>query len=292
MKQYISLLFFVFLLVAVNTFASESLIVGILENPQCKQDAPRSVRPLFGKRNGSWIALDKKNNLASFKMDSVTWTAAFDGKNIGNIVSSDPKKIISPDWTYPRDYLQVINAGQVLPEIKNKLKQYSGWCEPPEYFPIPLVSSPNFLDPEHWKRSVPTDENKEQLLIAFREATKNVAMCLQGEGKPRPYKYGIEDLKIIDEYKSNKDIKLVSVTLKKPFFTCSSELGKSENKKWFYLDGVPHYLGDDLTLIDAGDYDNDGKSEVIFWYGGYNKDGYVMFYNDFKNKVKFLWSYH
>lgn len=47
-----------------------------------------------------------------------------------------------------------------------------------------------------------------------------------------------------------------------------------------------------ITLIDAGDYDSNGKSEVIFWTSRYDGDGYVMFYNDFTSMIDFTWCYH
>ncbi len=47
-----------------------------------------------------------------------------------------------------------------------------------------------------------------------------------------------------------------------------------------------------LYLIDAGDYDGDGKSEVLFFVSGYNQDGYVMFYNSFQKSVIYTWHYH
>jgi len=45
-------------------------------------------------------------------------------------------------------------------------------------------------------------------------------------------------------------------------------------------------------LLDVGDYDKDGKSEVLFWSSGYNEDGYVLYYDDFRKKVPFKWHYH
>ncbi len=47
----------------------------------------------------------------------------------------------------------------------------------------------------------------------------------------------------------------------------------------------PAFLGEGLWLVDAGDYDGDGRSEVIFWFSGYNRDGYVLFTDDWTNRV-------
>lgn len=269
------------------------MILGVLEEPQCKDGAPRSVRPLFVKKNAEWLALNTQEAAAGFGLDRIGWTAAFDGKNIGQFISTDPKKVISPEWTYPRDYLHALESGKALPEIKNKLKAFSGWCAAPQYYPIVLVSEPNFQDPEQWKRSTASIANMKELFRAFREATKDALLCqVSDNGKPKPYKYGQNYLQIVAVYKSTQNKQLVSVTLRKQYSACDSELGWPDTPIWLLLNNTVRNIGNNLTLIDAGDYDKDGKSEVIFWYSGYNRDGYVLFYNDFRSRADFIWSYH
>lgn len=43
--------------------------------------------------------------------------------------------------------------------------------------------------------------------------------------------------------------------------------------------------------VDAGDYDADGRSEVVFFTGDSEtgKEAYVLFYDDFRNRV--TWTY-
>jgi hypothetical protein len=52
------------------------------------------------------------------------------------------------------------------------------------------------------------------------------------------------------------------------------------------------YLGQDLTLVDAGDYDGDGASELLFWYSGYDEDGYTLVYDGGRKSVDYHWNYH
>ncbi len=72
------------------------------------------------------------------------------------------------------------------------------------------------------------------------------------------------------------------------------ERGDLIDEKWFMVDPQKtiRFLGDDMWLVDAGDYDNDGKSEVLFAIDGYNRGGYELFYDDFKKHVRFEFSYH
>ena len=61
---------------------------------------------------------------------------------------------------------------------------------------------------------------------------------------------------------------------------------------WFVMSANPKHLGDGMDLLDAGDYDGDGHSEMIFWTSGENRDGYVLVYDDFAKRAEFYWHYH
>jgi hypothetical protein len=62
----------------------------------------------------------------------------------------------------------------------------------------------------------------------------------------------------------------------------------------FYVNeqGTITFLGAELKLLDAGDYDGEGRSAVIFKLQSYDKDGYVLFYDGFRRKASFTWIYH
>jgi len=47
-----------------------------------------------------------------------------------------------------------------------------------------------------------------------------------------------------------------------------------------------------MWLVDAGDYDSDGKSELVFSIDGYNRGGYKLFYDDFSRFATFEFGYH
>ncbi len=57
-------------------------------------------------------------------------------------------------------------------------------------------------------------------------------------------------------------------------------------------DGRLFFLRDELFYLDHGDFDNDGKDEFLFWTSRFNHDGYVLYYDDFRKVVSYLWSYH
>ena len=76
--------------------------------------------------------------------------------------------------------------------------------------------------------------------------------------------------------------------------TCEDIPGEEwEEPVWFLLhDGTAKYIGRSLTLVDAGDYDGDGTSEVVFQYSGYNRGGYVLLHDHLTQVAQFTWSYH
>jgi hypothetical protein len=57
-------------------------------------------------------------------------------------------------------------------------------------------------------------------------------------------------------------------------------------------DGQLIFLCDELKYLDHGDFDNDGKDEFLFWTSRHNRDGYVMYYDNFKKSVSYIWNYH
>ena len=72
------------------------------------------------------------------------------------------------------------------------------------------------------------------------------------------------------------------------------EAGFEIDDPWFVTD--PHkavrYIGAGMWLVDSGDYDNDGKSELLFSIDRENRGGYELFYDGFKNHAIFEFGYH
>jgi hypothetical protein len=52
------------------------------------------------------------------------------------------------------------------------------------------------------------------------------------------------------------------------------------------------FLSDELTLLNHGDFDNDGNDEFIFWSSIFNHDKFILYYDNFQKKCEYGWSYH
>ena len=64
--------------------------------------------------------------------------------------------------------------------------------------------------------------------------------------------------------------------------------------QWFVITPQQkvRWLDSNMWLVDAGDYDGNGKSELVFAIDGYNRGGYRLFYDDFRQRAEFEFSYH
>jgi hypothetical protein len=81
------------------------------------------------------------------------------------------------------------------------------------------------------------------------------------------------------------------LSLKQHKDVCDGSPDTAWKSHTFLLAKKTTYLGPGLTVVDAGDYDSDGKSEVLFWYTGYDEDGYVLLPGDSGQLTRFLWKY-
>ena len=97
-------------------------------------------------------------------------------------------------------------------------------------------------------------------------------ICPNSSEEGIPFNYTPKETAVLKCYKDKKDRKLISLRLKPIKHT--DVCGILEEPGWsshsFILTKEIVYLGPGLELVDAGDYDKDGHSDLIFWYSGYN----------------------
>lgn len=288
-----------FLLILISSLASaeHSLFIGVSEQPQCNKDVVIAARPLFYQEEKDWIPIFKKGNFKTIFSGDFKWNIAFDGRNFGTIKTRFSNNPINTkgDSNFTKDSLLTYHNPEKAPKILNTGQLFSGWCSHPTYRPIILVSSPNHKDPEEWKPFTPNDSYKRLLFSRMKASLGDRAVSCQDYDwdTVKPYNFKSEELLLYKSYRSNSGKELVSISIDTSKITCDGPIEPEWDITWFFIDRDNiSLLGRSLNLVDAGDYDNDGKSEIIFWFRAYNEDGYIIFYDDFKKSSRFTWSYH
>jgi hypothetical protein len=286
-------LVYIFILPSTSiAYANENVLLAILGEPQCVDHAPLVIRPLFVKNQNKWESLSTSELAATYLPKSTHWIASMDNKRIGDLLSIEREEPLEPAWTYARDYWQVMAPNQKLPSILNTNKSFAGWCEAPLHRPIALVSIAHLSNPEQWKKSALPVKITQSLLSDFKKTFNRSQLCTN-QAKQQPYRFNPKDIVITSQLVASNGDQLVAIAFKNDVGECVSELDSFTSPRWFFVENqTTHYIGTNLELIDDADYDNNGMTEFLFWYSGYNKDGYVLYSNHFQHHTDFYWHYH
>lgn len=289
MRPILKCIFAASLFLALPVGASSTLL-GVLEEPQCKKESVRSVRVLFIKEAGKWRSLSTEG-AASLPIKA-KWIVAFDGRKIGTVDTVDLAAKKSFGWTYARDRLLSLPPDQAPPSIPNKKDKFSGWCDPPKERPLVVLSEDHASDPDQWKPRPADRAVVRRLFSKFRKQAGKAQVCPPNARAGIAFPYTEKDLEGSDAYADRKGRQLISLRLQGDLNRCDGPIDSSWDNHVFLLNPAITYLGAGLSLVDAGDYDGDGKSEMLFWFSGYNRDGYSLMSADLQQRSDYFWGYH
>lgn len=279
--------------------AEPAAILGALEeNPGHDSGEPnhRGVRVLFQKIGSDWQAFpsscsdaDCLKRIASEYPRVVAWTITFSGRSLGRVMGRTPNEF----KLYADVGLEEITSEGPVPTIGERAKEYGGFSGSPVFRPLIANSRPFFRDPDSWKRFNPSAKIAAALRLEFRKKFPSVSNCASLEDDTaKPWPYRDADIKIIKSYRSNRDWSAVQLLLTGN--RCDGPPEDAFLDQWFAVapGGEIRFLGEGMWLVDAGDYDNDGRSEMVFSIDRYDRGGYELFYDDFKRHAEFAFSYH
>lgn len=278
---------------------NQNPILGVLEDVPgefASQSDVRAVRVVFQQRGQEWQAFPSDcrdqaclKTLPSEYPDKVTWTVTFDGRTIGHLSARTRKEFKSYSYAGLQD---IVTAGSV-PTIGKKSEEYGGFAGAAVYRPLVATSQPFSGDPQGWKRSQVPPAVTSEVHRAFREKFPHVTNCKNpDENIAKPWKYRDEDIALSRVYGSRDGWFLVQTTLQP--YRCDGPPDDAFLDQWFVLTPKREirWLGKAMWLVDAGDYGNDGKEELLFSIGGYDLGGYELFYDGFNKHATFEFSYH
>lgn len=276
------------------------LMVGALEERAATPggDAKRSVvRVLFANDGSGWKSLDPKcsdmpclQQVPSKFPVEVNWTIVQGGAAKGNVTG-----IVEVEWPLYADVgTQYLSEETPAPVVGEPSLDFAGADRVAVQRPLIAVSAPNFADPDGWAPADISLAAKAAAVADFRTRFANVENCASPEeNKPLPMTYGDADVGIFGGFVSAKGWTIISALL--DGYRCDGPAdGTAFVAQTFAIspDGKAQHLGEGLQMLDAGDYDNDGKSEVVFHVSRYNESGYELRYNDFAGQAPFVYSFH
>ncbi len=294
----IALLSLLFGFAAVNA-PNRDAMVGILEDVPghyAGQPDVRAVRLVFHKHGNDWQAFstdcrdsDCLKTLPSEFPGRVTWTITFDEKTLGQL-SARTRKVF--DFYSDVGLQDIVSPGPV-PTVGKKSESFAGFLDSPVYRPLVATSQAFAGDPENWKLGHLPAALTSGVRRAFWRKFPDPTNCRNpDENIAKPWTYSNENITLPRVY-SSRDHWFLAQTELKPY-RCDGPPNDAFVDQWFVIapDEEIKFLGKAMWLVDAGDYGNDGKSEVVFSIAGYDTGGYELFYDDFKKHATFEFSYH
>lgn len=283
--------------------AKGKIFVGILDdareemvNWQPGVSSQRFVRPAFEKTRSGWRKIVPAPLPAR-----MTWTVAFDGRDLGQIKSEAGWNGYGPghNGMPPLTLVQtIVTPAAAVPSIGAPSEEFSflGMGPTKVRRPLVVVSAPNFSDPDGWKRVTPLPESIATLVrLAFRQDFPHVSRCKDEVIVQRNWSFPDSALKLPIAYASNKNSFLVVADLDAGDCGYVDDPDDPLSNPWFFVsaNGTVRRLGGFLTLIDAGDYGNDGKSELIFLLEQpENTEGFILYDADLHKQASLIWHYH
>lgn len=275
--------------------SAQNTILGVLEENRGHYFGDpnfRTVRVVFEKKGDEWQAFRSNCDdqaclkaVTSSYPSEVKWTIAFDGKNVGEVVSRTPSDFL---W-YGDVGQQVITSTNPVPTVGARSPE-----DATVHRPLVANSKQYFADPDRWKPFVLSPELTTLLQGAFRKRFPKLCRTSQADqSKLERFPYRNEEVEAVKAYASGSGSLVARLHLEA--VDCrDTEAGFDIDDPWFFVDTkkTVTYLDSGIWLVDAGDYDNDGKSELFFSINRENEGGYEIWYDNFKKHATFKFNYH
>lgn len=280
--------------------SAQKTILGVLEDNRghyAGDPNRRTVRVVFEKKEGAWQAFQSDcpdqmclKTVTSLYPERVRWTIAFEGKKVGQVTSRTPTDF---QWYGDVGQQQIISEDPI-PTIGTHSHEFGGYSAAAVYRPLIANSQGYFSDPDRWKPIIVSAELMAALRRGFRYKFPHFCRLSESDhSKLTPFPYRDEDVTLVKSYRSASGWVVARLHLEA--IDCADvEAGFDIDDPWFVVDTKRSisYLDSGMWLVDAGDYDNDGRSELIFSINRENAGGYEIYYDQFRRHATFKFNYH
>lgn len=283
---------------AVADAAEADAVLGILEDVPGKyagEGNRRAVRVVFEHAGGRWRAFPNDCRDARCLQEAVgqypagmDWTVALQGRVLGRLAGVRAEASL---FTSDIGIEEIADQASV-PAVGDRSEEWAGFGPVPLYRPLVAVSPPRAADPDGWRPAEPSPALVRSFKTEFRKNFPELCTW-DADETLSPCAYRDADIRTGPSVASGRGWTLVQLRLENAA-DCASDIPISGFAAWFVADtgGNIRCLGQWMRLLDAGDYDGDGVSELVFQISGYNLGGYTLFYDDFRGRADFRFAYH
>lgn len=244
------------------------------------------VHVAFERKDGEWGPVGEPPS-------RLNWTACFAGREVGSVASRSPEN--PPEASRRRKAHEPV-PGSHVPFVGKPSAAFAGWMGGEVHRPLVVTTGHGCRDPEHWRPSAPPQGVLKRLVSELRKVTKDIYDCGPA-GDHGPYSFPDGDIVTLTSHVSDSSSRIVSLSVRVPA-DLAERCGVTSGSGWephtFVVlpDGQIRHLGSGLTLLDAGDYDGDGYSELVFFVARYDAGGYALFRGNLPRLVSYEWNYH
>lgn len=274
------------LLAGMAQAAEPGVTLGILEESPALYAHSATffkVRLAFIRRGDGWGAVCTRDFCPPDTAPrAAAWSVGFSGKYLSSIPG--PPRPPQREWS--------LNARGV-PTVGRPSEEFGGFLDSTVHRPLVVSSARRFADPDGWARRAPPEKITAALRSEFRKRFPVVENCRSSRDEGgAPWAYRDANIRVPKFYASRNGWSVAAVKLAP--YRCDGPEDDAFAQQWFAIspEGVIKYLDEGIWLLDAGDYDGDGKSELIFTIDRYNEGGYVLYYDGFKRHTTVEFHYH
>jgi hypothetical protein len=251
----------------------------------------RIIMPAFEKRDAEWQAV------THFGAHSMKWTVGFDGNNLGEVESqASGEEADQINSSHSRAKQIIVTPDAKVPTFGKPSREFTGVSSlfglTSVRRPLVVISKPYWHDPDGWMNTQLPEEITQLVRDAFRRQYPHVDRCEHEKIAERDWRFPNSALSVRAAYASKKNSLLVAVKLDAGDCGWGGRPDEPTDSfvfQWFLVtaDHSVRRIGGFESLLDAGDYDNDGRSELIFFSTrSESSDVYDLLYDNFQKKAE------
>lgn len=296
------------LALAAATAARAELVLGFVEEAaEHTADGEKrqtNLRLGFRREGGGWVAICASNGSPPWDTACAfpgaaserRWTVVSRGKPIAQVTT---RGWLTQEWYKSEGLLRLEERDP--PRVGDRSIAFGGWAALPVHRPL-LAFSAAVPAYRPWTRTAPTQRDKAVAFPLLRDAFPRIRMCGAGgvvDGRTIATRENHVD--VFDVLQSPGGSRLIGLRVKRRYTQACDGAGDVGSDFWVLQHGtsvraLPVFdargFSASFVPVEAGDFDGDGRDEALFWFSGYNEDGYVLFFDDFTRTARFTWGYH